>query len=227
MENTNKIKQDFLSLLPLKDQLDKSAEDEFISKALLKKIPGGEVLAFEGDECLYLPFVVEGIVRIYKLGETGREITLYRLNQGESCILTASCLMSKKSFPATAVAETDITILLIPSDVFRSWVKRFPYWNTYLFSLLSERLSEVIMMIEEVTFKRMDARVAEYLLNNHDEYFQVVTTHHAIARDLGSSREVVSRLLKNFEHEKIIELTRSKIKLLEKKKLSLLLKSIH
>lgn len=226
MENNQDFKIDFLKLLPNVDLLEEELKIEFSRNSILKKVPKGEIIAFEGDECHYLPFVLEGIIRIYKLAESGREITLYRLGKGESCILTASCLMSKKSFPATACSETDIQILLIPSEVFRNWVSKYQYWNTYLYSLLSERLAEVIMMIEEVAFKRMDIRLAEYLLGNVDKTDHMIITHKTIASELGSSREVVSRLLKNFEQENWIKLFRNKIKLTDKNKLSQLIKPL-
>ncbi|MBI5664331.1 MAG: Crp/Fnr family transcriptional regulator [Nitrospirae bacterium] len=172
-------------------------------------IPKGEFIFLEGDECRQLALILAGTVRVYKPAESGREITLYRLGPGESCILTASCIFAHGSFPAVAVTEEDIEAGVIPSLIFREWISRHDIWRTYVFNLLSKRLSEVIATIEEVAFRRMDIRIAEMLVKLHSLYKEgIKTTHQDIAMELGTSREVVSRILKNFEYENLISLKR-------------------
>ena len=158
-----------------------------------------------------------GAVRVYKSGETGREITLYRLQAGDSCILTASCILNNQLFPAFAVAESDIEALLIPRNVFKLWVNQHEEWRQYVFDLVYQRLQDVITLVEEVTFGRLDSRLAAHLLSRKAgiEGDTITTTHEAIAFDLGSSREVISRLLKEFEHQGFLELGRGTVHLLD------------
>lgn len=219
--DTTLVKKNFLELLPPFEFTKKEIEEEFVKNSIYQTIPKGEIITNEGDTCNYLAFIVEGSVRVYKFGETGREITLYRISKGESCILTASCVMNKKTFPAIALSETELQVLLIPSDIFREWVKKHTFWASYFYNLLSDRLTDVITIIEEVAFKKMDVRIADFLISNFDNSTsaEITITHQTIARELGSSREVVSRLLKDIEHDGLISLSRNKILLLNKPKL--------
>jgi CRP/FNR family transcriptional regulator len=186
-------------------------KNELETISLFKVIPKGTFISLEGDRCNFISFVASGRARVYKLGESGREITLYRLETGESCILTASCILSQRTFPAIAVAETDIEAILVPSEIFRSWIKVHNEISDYVFNLLSDRLGAVIEMIEEIAFKNMDKRIAEFLINKKSHKNEVKLTHQEIAGELGTSREVVSRILKDFEHEQMVALSRGTI----------------
>jgi CRP/FNR family transcriptional regulator len=129
--------------------------------------------------------------------------------------------MSKKPFPAFAVSEQPIQALIIStSDVVR-WSNQEQAWRDYLFELISERLSDVISIVEEVAFRRVDRRLAGYLLQHTDnESNRMQATHQSIASDLGTSREVVSRILKDFEQQKLISITRGAIALEDRDRLS-------
>ncbi len=194
----------------------KSADDTILTalsqNSFYKKIEKNSHIYFEGDSCSYFAFVISGIVRVYKLGESGREITLYRLAKGESCILTASCVLSTKSFPAFSLAETDIEVLLVPSSLFKSWVVKFDFWREYVFDLLTKRLASVISIIDEVAFKRVDKRIVEFLLKQNST--NIIITHNEIASEIGTSREVISRILKDLENENFISLSRGAIQIL-------------
>jgi CRP/FNR family transcriptional regulator len=184
---------------------------ELDSQSIFKIIPKGSFISHEGDRCHYISFVASGRARVYKLGESGREITLYRLEEGESCILTASCVLSQKAFPAIAEAETDIEAVLIPSEIFRNWIKIYDEIRDYVFNLLSDRLSSVIEVIEEIAFKNMDKRIADFIIKKNSIGNEIKITHQEIASELGTSREVVSRILKDFEHEQLINVSRGAI----------------
>jgi len=174
----------------------------------------------EGDQCATLPLVLSGQARVYKSGEQGREITLYRLESGESCILTASCILAAHAFPAFAVTETEVDAVVIPSAVFRGWLTKHEAWQTYVFGLLWQRLANVIAVVEEVTFRRMDARIAAFLVARAELSEGIVkTTHDAIADELGTAREVVSRILKDFEHDGWVSLSRGAIRIIDLKEL--------
>jgi CRP/FNR family transcriptional regulator len=187
-----------------------------IEQAVVKELPAGELICWEGDTCTHLAVVLSGSVRVYKVGESGREITLYRIEAAESCILTASCILSQVQFPAIAVVEQPVEAILIPAYILRQWVERYVGWRDYVFALLSQRLSMVIATVEEVAFRRVDVRLAELLLELSAAQPQLQLTHQALAFELGTAREVVSRILKDFEREKLIALGRGTITVLNR-----------
>ncbi|UCH81924.1 MAG: Crp/Fnr family transcriptional regulator [Nitrospiraceae bacterium] len=175
-------------------------------------IPKGDIIFNEGDECRQMVFILSGIVRVYKTAESGREITLYRLQAGDSCILTASCIFSQSHFPAIAVAEDDVEVAVIPSLIFQEWVNNYEVWRNYIFNLISEQFSAIMAVLEEVAFRRMDIRVANLLLKlSSEKRKDLKIKHQEIALELGSSREVVSRILEQFAYENIVELKRGTI----------------
>ncbi len=197
--------------IPFFNHAQPKLQEEINTFSILKAIPKGSFISTEGDECNYISFIASGRARVYKLGESGREITLYRLEKGESCILTASCILSRRAFPAIAVAETDIQAVIIPSEYFRNWIRLYEEVSDYVFNLLSDRLSSIIEVIEEIAFKNMDVRIAEFLVNAKSKRSEIKITHQEIAKELGTSREVVSRILKDFEHEHLVNLSRGTI----------------
>jgi len=203
----------------LKDVSDKVVKD-FYQYSILKKVKKDQIIYLEGDRCDYFNLVLSGILRIYKSGEGGREITLYKVFPGESCLLTAFSILSHTTFPAIAVADVDTRMVLIPAEAFRDWVTRYDVWRDYLFRLLSGRLNEIISKIEALAFQRVDERIAEFLAS----YIQrrqrsIKITHSDIARELGTAREVVSRILKNFERDNLVELSRGHITILNEEAL--------
>jgi CRP/FNR family transcriptional regulator, anaerobic regulatory protein len=171
---------------------------EFQGEAFFARIPAGRDVFLEGDQAEAIALLISGVVRVYKIGETGREITLYRFGQGESCILTANAILSRKSFPAVATVEQDAEAVMIPADTFRDWVKRYDLWREFVFDLLSDRLSTVMAVVDEVVFQRMDRRVAALILSKSQFQHPIRITHQEIAAELGSSREVISRILEDF-----------------------------
>lgn len=177
------------------------------------RIEAGQFVAMEGDACRALPLVLDGRARVYKMGAQGREITLYRIAPGESCILTASCILGDRRFPAFARADQDVEMMLVPSGVVRRWMDQYPAWRSFVFQLIAQRLTSVIQTVDEVAFQRLDARLAAYLLQQIDaaERDTVHATHEAIASELGSSRAVISRQLKTFEQEGLVVLGRGVI----------------
>lgn len=202
-------------LLPLLNQMEKGFVHEFQSITSLARVPRGRVV-FEAGDCVEtLALLLSGRVRVYKIGETGRELTLYRFGAGEFCVLSANAILSRKSFSAMAAVEEEAEAVMIPAEAFRDWVRRYDTWREYLFDLLSARLTSLISIIDEVTFQRVDARVAAFLLTHAHFANPFLITHHAIADELGSSREVISRILEGFSQMGLIRLTRGEIKVLD------------
>jgi len=184
--------------IPILNQGDPQLLKEFQRVAFFASIPAGKDVFVEGDHVEAIALLLSGVVRVYKISETGREITLYRFGLGESCILTANAILSRQSFPAIATVEQDAEAVMIPADVFRDWINRFDPWRNFVFDLLSQRLSMLMTIVDEVAFRRMDTRVAAFLLELGREQNPVQATHQEIAAELGSSREVISRILEDF-----------------------------
>ncbi|NOY05439.1 MAG: Crp/Fnr family transcriptional regulator [Chlorobi bacterium] len=190
---------------------------EAIRHSRVKVLEAGEWIFHEGDTCSFSAFVLSGTIRVYKQSETGREITLYYVEKGESCILTSSCILSSRTYPAEAVVESASTSLLVPSMVFRYWMKTYDEVRTYIFDLLTSRFAEMTTLIEEVAFGRMDQRIARLLLEkSRDPSPAIHVTHEGLAADLGTAREVVSRILKDFEHTGILRLSRGTITIIDR-----------
>jgi CRP/FNR family transcriptional regulator len=201
--------------MPFLQRADTSLVHELKRHAHFAKIPAGHDVFVDGDRVDGIALLLSGVVRVYKIGETGREITLYRFGLGQSCILTANAILSNKSFPAIATVEEDAEAVMIPADVFREWVNKYELWREFVFDLLSERLSTVMAVVDEVVFKRMDRRVASLLLNQARVQNPMRITHQEIAAELGSSREVISRILEDFSREGLIESGRGTIEILD------------
>jgi CRP/FNR family transcriptional regulator len=201
--------------IPILQKADASLVREIQQAAYFAKIPSGRDIFVEGDRVDGIALLISGVVRVYKIGETGREITLYRFGLGQSCILTANAILSQKSFPAIATVEEDAEAVIIPADTFREWVRRYDLWREFVFELLSERLSTVMAIVDEVVFQRMDRRVASLLLNQARVQNPMRITHQEIAAELGSSREVISRILEDFSREGLIHSGRGAIEILD------------
>jgi CRP/FNR family transcriptional regulator len=188
--------------------------DGILSRAVLRPFPAGMLIYSEGDPCSAIAFVLSGEIRVYKAAEGGKEITLYEIGGGETCILNASCILALSSYPANAVSIKEGAMVLVSADDFRRLMEMSEEVRHFLFEIISRRLATVMALIEEVAFGRMDFRLREYLFEK-SEAGVLRATHQKIAADLGTSREVVSRLLKDFERRGVLSLSRGEITLLK------------
>lgn len=206
--------------LPLLQRADAQLAREFQQSTYSARIPAGKDVFVEGDDTAAIALLLSGVVRVYKIGETGREITLYRFGHGESCILTANAILSRQSFPAIATVEQDAEAVMIPADTFRNWVRRHDLWRDFVFDLMAQRLATVLTIVDEVVFRQMDGRVAALLLDRVRRQNPIHMTHQEIAAELGSSREVVSRLIENFAKAGIVHAGRGTITILDTERLA-------
>ncbi len=188
---------------------------QILKHASIASLPKDTLIFDEGSTTNNLAVIISGKVRVYKLAESGREITIYRINKGESCILTISSILSNLTYPARAVVEEDVEALIVPSDIFKELVNKDESWRNFTFGLMNTRFANVITVVEEVAFRRMDERILEFLIQKFDSNGNELSiTHQEIAYELGTYREVVSRILKDFEKSGLIGLSRNKINIL-------------
>jgi len=181
------------------------------SEARQMAAPAGTVLFDERQPCQGFPLVLSGAIRVAKLAANGRELPLYRVLPGESCIITSSCLLGHIEYNARGVAEGDTTLLLLPRPLFDDLLAQTPF-RDFVFKLFSERIVELMQLIEEVAFRKLDQRLANLLLGKGR---QLHTTHQQLADELGSVREMVSRLLKGFADQGLVRLGREQIEILD------------
>ncbi len=215
--NNEYIKEAKLSF-PLLNQLSEADQKFFFDSAQCVKVPKNLLLLKNGDACQDMIFILHGSIRVYKLSEDGGEITLYRLTKGDTCILNVSCIMNAQHYNAMAETEEETIFLKINGKVFKEILHSNSLWQEFIFKKLSDRLSEVMMIVEQVAFQRMDKRLALFILE-HDDNGPIQITHETIALELGTAREVISRLLKNFEKQGMIKLSRGSIQILNRHEL--------
>lgn len=208
------LRSEFETLFPGIAQSQADFIEKFYASCRYVELPAGSSICDEGQQCSQLTLLLEGVGRVYKLSPGGREVTLYRIHSGEACVLTASCIMNQGSFPAMAVSETPIRGLAVSPDRVRNWICQEAQWQRFIFGLLSSRLASIISVVEEVAFKRIDVRLAEqFALSLARGETSLQVTHAELAADVGSSREVVSRILKDFTLRGLIETGRGRIEL--------------
>lgn len=189
----------------LRDELDRSLR--------WAKVPAGTVLFEDHRECEGFPMALSGVVRVTKAAANGRELALYRVSPGDSCVISTGCLLGHAPYSARGVAETDVSLAVMPAPMFDRLVERHEPFRRYVFSLFSERLAGLMQLVEEVAFRKLDSRLAALLLARPSP---LRTTHQALADELGSVREIVSRLLRGFEEERLVRLSREQVEVLDR-----------
>ena len=197
-----------LQRFPVFASLPAARLDALLAQAQLVRAPRGSTL-FDADQpCRGFPLVLEGSVRVAKRAPNGREILLYRVEPGQGCILSGGCLLGKSDYAASGIAEEDVVLLSLPPALFNELLLHFEPFRRFVFGMYGERLSDVMELVEEVAFRRLDVRLAQLLVHRGP---LVQATQQALADELGSVREIVSRLLRGFEERGWVELGRERI----------------
>lgn len=200
---------------------DRALREAFLERANWINLPSGQLICRDGGQCSQLTLLISGAARLYKMGENGREITLYRITPGEACVATAACILSRRPFPAYTVCETDIEAVVVAAAEVRHWLTLSAAWRDFIFTLIADRLGEMFRVLESVLFQPLDQRVANFLLQSLDgvdasaaDGRTLHITHQALAAEIGSSREVVTRILHDFERSGALLTGRGRIELI-------------
>lgn len=179
------------------------------------ELPAGQMLMQQNQQCQFIPLVLGGLLRVFKLSPNGREMTLYRTGPGDTCLASIACQLRGEDFPALAQVEEAASLFMVPITVYREVLDRQMAWKDYLVRALYEHLTETMETLEAVAFDRTDRRLASWLLEQTGRRKgQIRTTHEAIAIELGTAREVVSRLLGELKSHGAVQLGRGKIEVL-------------
>jgi CRP/FNR family transcriptional regulator, anaerobic regulatory protein len=210
----------WLGMFPELLTLDEEHRAEMLAAVQVKRLSEGDVAYYHGQICEAYLMCIEGRTRVFKTSESGREILLYQVGPGETCVLTTSCLMAGRSFPAESTAESDVILVALPAPVFHRLMKTSAEFRQFVMGNYGELLTSLITLVEEVAFTSLDQRLARRLLAETDDEGIVSTTHQQLASDLGSVREVISRYLDEWERMGWVHASRGSIKVLDRSALS-------
>ncbi len=211
MSNTNWIDR-FVGL----SQLGPELRDQLTSRSKVITVPTNTVIFGPDKAPENLLLLLEGTVRVQQLSEGGREIVLYRVNAGESCVMTTACLLAYDDYSAEGITETEVTAAAIPRKVFEDLISTSEAFRRFVFTAYSRRITDLFQVIEDIAFQRMDIRLAQRLLELAGDASEVKSTHQKMAAELGTAREVISRQLQEFQRRNWAAQSRGTITLLDK-----------
>jgi CRP/FNR family transcriptional regulator len=215
------MKQDtvWVDRFPGLSRLDDATKDQLLSKSEIVCVPDGTSIFGPGNSPENMLFLLKGTVRVSQISESGHEIVLYRIEAGQSCVLTTACLLSYEDYSATGMSETTVEAAAVPRSVFDTLVSQSKPFRDFVFAAFSKRITDLFLMIDEVAFQRIDVRLADKLikLSNGDDC--VTTTHQKLSVELGTAREVISRQLMEFQRRGWVKQARGRVNLLDRAQL--------
>ena len=199
-----------MSDYPFLKMLDEEALAIIERNLVQKKVQAGDLLINGEEACWGFSFIKSGVLRVYRLNDEGREVTLYRLRKGDSCFMTVICALTQNNTHAYVRVEEDSELVILPILLFEKYLMNHPVYLQFVFKNLYEKFLSVIQVVENVTFNSIEQRVIDYL-QQLSRGGLLYRTHEQIAFDIGSTREVVSRTLKSLERKGMVKLERGKI----------------
>ena len=208
----NAIRDNLVALFPALRDMPTALWQQFDREATYIEAQAGTVLFESSGPCQAFPMLLSGSVRVARSGSNGRELQLYRVLPGEICIITSSCLIGEAAYPARGVAESNLTAVVVPRPLFSLLIEQHPPFRSAIFRVFGERLAELMQLVDEIAFRKLDQRLASLLLAKGGT---VNATHQNLADELGSVREIISRLLKGFEDDGLVALRREQIQILD------------
>lgn len=209
---------------PIWNSLTAAQKQRLEAAAVRKYAPAGTLLHNGGEDCMGLILISSGQLRIYTTSDDGREITLYRLLERDICLFSASCMLHSVQFDLQVSAERDTEFWLVSSEAYSALMKESAPIANFTNSIMASRFTEVMWLMDQLLWKRMDQRIAKFLLDEAalDSSDTLKLTHEAIANHLGTAREVITRLLKYFQSEGAVKLSRGAIEILDAERLELI-----
>lgn len=212
---------DFPHYFPIWNKLNSNQQNRLLGSLIPKKVKKGTVIHNGSADCTGLLLVKSGQLRAYILSDEGREITIYRLFDRDMCLFSASCMIRSIQFEVTIEAEKDTDLWIIPADIYQGITAESAPAANYTSELMATRFSDVMWLMEQIMWKSLDKRVAAFLLEEAsiEGTDELKITHEIIANHLGSHREVITRMLRYFQNEEMVRLSRGTVIILEKAKL--------
>ena len=205
------MKTNWQQTFPHLNDINDAVINNLMNNAGTINMPAKATAFHQGDACSNYLLILSGSIKVLTRAENGREIILYRLGDGDSCVLTTSCLFGNARYPAEGISETDVTALAIPAKKFHQAIQQSKAFREFVFGSFSSHLGSLISLVEEIAFGKLDIRLARHLLKLTKDNTTLETTHQQLATELGSAREVISRQLKEFQRRGWIEMTRGHI----------------
>lgn len=208
-----------LSALPADLRAELEAGSQIVS------VPEGTEVFGPGQSADNLLLLLSGTVRVQQRSDTGRDVFLYRVHAGESCVLTTACMLAFEEYSADGTAETDVTAVAIPRRTFDDLVGRSAVFREFVFKAYSRRITDLFTLVDDIVFQRMDVRLARRLLELADAQDTVHATHAALATELGTAREVISRTLSEFVRRGWIAQARGEVRVTKRGALEQMVKA--
>ncbi len=206
---------DWIEQFPGLSRLEPAIRDVLTRKSSIVTVREGSVIFGPGKSPENLLLLLDGRVRVQQVSEAGREIVLYRVEAGQSCVLTTACLLAHEGYSAEGIAETDVRAVAIPRTVFDDLIAQSVTFRTFIFTAYSKRITDLFQIIEDIAFQRVDIRLAQKLLDLERGTGQIKATHQQLAAELGTAREVISRQLGEFQRRGWIRQSRGAVELVE------------
>lgn len=198
---------------------------DLVAGSRVVSVPAGTQVFAPGQSADNLLLLLQGTVRVQQKSDTGREVFLYRVHAGESCVLTTACMLAFEEYSADGIAETEVTAVAIPRATFDDLAGRSPVFREFIFKAYSRRITDLFTLIDDIVFQRMDVRLASRLLELADHDDAVHATHQVLGTELGTAREVVSRTLAEFQRRGWVEQSRGEVRLVGRPALERLVRS--
>lgn len=194
-------------------ELPTAVQDRLLAESKIVKLKEGEVVFGPGQVPENLLLLLEGTIRVQHLSAEGREIVVFRVSGGDSCIMTTACLLAYEDYAAEGLAETDLEAVAIPRAIFEELVSSSKDFRKFMFQAYSKRIADLFLTIEEIAFQRMDVRLAQRLLELDRGSHVVKATHAQLAAELGTAREVITRQLREFQRRSWVKIGRGSLEL--------------
>ena len=191
--------------------LPRPVRDRLLDHARIMRFPAGKTVFNPDNIPDSLMFLVDGTIRVSQSSEGGRDIVLYRVEAGDSCVLTTACMLAEEAYNAEGTAETDVVAVILPRVSFDRLVAEELAFRTFVFNAYSRRLIDLLRVVDDVAFGRIDVRLAERLIALAGDGNDISATHQQLASELGTAREVISRVLQDFSKRGLIQTTRGQI----------------